>query len=118
MSRRLITATARFRMGVHSLGIDTGRRGRGRVPRAQRVCIGCNLQDREDEVHFAFLCPNYSRFRIELPEPLRGPALPLEHADFDDAVKACMNAGFEDPTAWSKWAQFCFLASVQRDLSD
>ena len=46
----------KLRTSSHNLRIETGRHGRVRVPRNERVCIHCNLQTIDDEYHFIIEC--------------------------------------------------------------
>ena len=58
--RHLIT---QIRVSAHKLRIETGRYGRNRVDRNQRLCQLCNTQEIEDESHFLFKCDTYSDIR-------------------------------------------------------
>jgi hypothetical protein len=57
-----IQAVAQFRMGVHWLGIETGRHVH--TIRSNRICLCCALHVREDEVHL-LLCPLYEAVRTK-----------------------------------------------------
>ena len=61
--RRLIT---QMRVSAHKLRIETGRYGRNRIERNQRVCQTCNSQEVEDEFHFLLKCDTYSDIRRRL----------------------------------------------------
>ena len=67
-NRRL---TSRFRTGCHGLRVDTGRWADGvhldRTDRLlDRLCLVCkSLVREEDEQHFVFYCPAYSRIRSQ-----------------------------------------------------
>ncbi|KAL4221122.1 hypothetical protein ACF0H5_019381 [Mactra antiquata] len=52
-----------IRLSSHSLRIQTGRYGSNRIPRNERLCIFCNLNDLEDEFHFVLSCPCFSDIR-------------------------------------------------------
>jgi hypothetical protein len=52
----------RFRMGCHGLPVDVGRRTG--VPRTQRVCPWCPLQEVGDERHPVFTCPALEHIRL------------------------------------------------------
>ena len=60
--RCLIT---RLRISAHSLRIHTGRFGVNRLPRHERLCLHCNLQDVEDVYHFVCICPKYRTIRLK-----------------------------------------------------
>ena len=53
----------KFRLGGHSLRVETDRWLRPKPPREQRICRHCSMQAVEDEQHFLFDCPFYSIFR-------------------------------------------------------
>ncbi len=53
----------KFRLGGHSLRVETDRWSRPKPPREQRVCRHCSMQAVEDEQHFLFDCPFYSIIR-------------------------------------------------------
>ena len=53
----------KFRLGAHSLRVETDRWLRPKPPREQRVCRHCSMQAVEDEQHFLFDCPFYSIIR-------------------------------------------------------
>ena len=63
---RDIMNIARFRMGSHSLFVESLRWGKCRVPRSQRVCRCCDLGVLEDELHFLLECPLYACHRADL----------------------------------------------------
>jgi len=54
----------KFRLGGHSLRVETDRWLRPKSPREQRVCRHCSMQAVEDEQHFVFDCPFYSIIRV------------------------------------------------------
>ena len=45
------------------LRIQTGRYSRNNIPRNERYCQLCNLNDLEDEHHFVCVCPIYNELR-------------------------------------------------------
>lgn len=51
----------RFRMGCHGLPKDVGRRTA--IPRMQRVCQKCDLNEIGDEQHLIFTCPAVQHVR-------------------------------------------------------
>lgn len=62
MPVRLRVPLSRIRLSSHSLRIETGRYGRARIERNQRICTLCTL-DVEDEYHFIITCPVYNDIR-------------------------------------------------------
>ena len=60
-SDRLIRQLASFRLSSHSLEIETGRRLN--IPKENRICKCCNLNQIESEYHFLLCCPTYSTIR-------------------------------------------------------
>ena len=61
--RRSLT---KFRIGAHSLTIETGRYSQARVPQNQRFC--CNNGDIENEEHFLLVCKSFEEYRNKLME--------------------------------------------------
>ena len=53
----------KIRMSSHKLRIETGRYGRNRIDRNERLCQICNCGDIEDEYHFIIICSKYSDIR-------------------------------------------------------
>ena len=47
----------RLRVSLHSLRIQTGRYGNDRLPRNERICVYCDLNDIDDELHLFLTCP-------------------------------------------------------------
>ena len=52
----------RLRISAHSLRIHTGRFGVNRLPRHERLCLHCNLQDVEDVYHCVCICSNDKKY--------------------------------------------------------
>ncbi len=63
--RQLIT---RWRMSSHPLFIETGRRKNPKIPRAERICMLCNVL--EDENHAIFHCKAHDFIRVSFVEYL------------------------------------------------
>lgn len=60
---------SKFRIGDHTLRIETGRHCRPRLPPEDRLCEQCNLNEKEDEVHLLCVCPLYSNLRSKFNLP-------------------------------------------------
>jgi hypothetical protein len=60
---RYVIALIRFRISSHNLRIETGRYTRPKVKVDQRVCIYCNSNETEDELHFLIRCSLFSKER-------------------------------------------------------
>lgn len=60
--RQIIT---KIRISAHKLRIETGRYGRNRLERNERLCLMCENSDNEveDEYHFIFICNRYRDIR-------------------------------------------------------
>ena len=57
-------ALAKIRLSSHSLAIETGRHNG--IPRENRKCTLCNINDIEDEYHFIIICPFFPRITKRL----------------------------------------------------
>jgi len=55
---------AKLRLSSHVLFIETGRHQN--IPRNERICKFCTLNEIEDEYHFVLICPLYDNFRNTL----------------------------------------------------
>ena len=64
VSRRKRSLLAQFRLGVLPLAIDTGRFKS--IPVKERVCVLCNMNAIEDEMHMLCTCTLYQPIRIEM----------------------------------------------------
>ena len=58
-------ALAQLRLASHGLHIETGRYGRNRLERNERLCHLCSDGDIEDEYHFVFICSIYKDLRVK-----------------------------------------------------
>ena len=68
LSRKTCSKIARFRTSSHNLRIETGRHERPIIPADERLCVKCNLNEVEDEVHALIDCPNNESMRQSLFE--------------------------------------------------
>ena len=63
-------ALSRLRLSSHGLAVETGRYNRNpRIPRANRLCLRCNMRMVEDEYHFLLVCPLYADIRRKYLAP-------------------------------------------------
>jgi len=65
-------AFTRLRLHSHDLAIETGRRLRPKTPRPLRLCVYCNANQIEDEIHFLISCPLYQNLRNTLNQFIPG----------------------------------------------
>lgn len=56
----------KIRLSSHNLHIETGRYGRNRLPRHERMCQICDENEIENEFHFMLKCSKYSQLRTRL----------------------------------------------------
>ena len=49
----------KFRISANPLNVQTGRFAKSRIPRNERLCKLCNMEEVEDEYHFVLICPKY-----------------------------------------------------------
>ena len=61
-NRKNRNVIAKLRLSSHKLFVETGRHRQ--IPRQDRKCILCNIDDVEDEYHFMLICPFYNNIRI------------------------------------------------------
>ena len=66
LSQRQKSKLANFRLGVLPLRIETDRYSRPPLPVQQRICLNCNLNEIESEIHFALYCTKYRQIRQTL----------------------------------------------------
>ena len=55
--------TVKLRISNYSLLVETKRYSRPKIPRENRICELCHLNEVEDETHLLFYCPQYTTFR-------------------------------------------------------
>jgi len=60
-NRKFKNAVAKLRLSSHKLFVETGRHRQ--IPRQDRKCILCNIDDVEDEYHVILICPFYNNIR-------------------------------------------------------
>ena len=63
---RVGKSITKFRLGSHSIKIETGRWNR--TPRENRLCDACGVL--EDEFHVVYTCTKIQRNDLQLPQPL------------------------------------------------
>ena len=68
--RRKRSLLAQFRMGILPIALETGRFINLAI--ADRLCVLCNLQAVEDDLHFLCVCSLYNDIRRDMFEN-RGP---------------------------------------------
>ena len=59
-------AVNKFRLGNHSLHIETGRHTTPKTPIHRRICPFCQSDEIEDERHILFSCSFYDEIRTEI----------------------------------------------------
>ena len=58
--------TAKLRLGMLHLRVETGRFSRPRLEPEERICLTCNNGQVEDESHFLLHCVTYQEYRQRL----------------------------------------------------
>ena len=59
----LITAIARYHMSSHDLNIERGRFNNPIIPKNQRICKRCELNELDDEIHLLLHCSAMNNVR-------------------------------------------------------
>jgi len=110
---KYICEVARFRMGSHSLNIETDRYGRGYIPRSARLCRCCESGEREDELHF-LTCPLYEHLRHDFNFRFSE----LDIFGEDDNMKCIVNGlAWSQPSLfWNRFASFLDKCMNARDV--
>jgi hypothetical protein len=103
-----VQIVAQFRMGSHWLNIL-----HHDVRRNQRLCKCCDLNAREDELHFT-VCSAYNDIRLQYADILRWEQEGLVD-DMDAAMKRSMTPPVDCRDVKGFWRQFTFCLSKCRD---
>ena len=90
---------SQLRLGILPLRIETGRYSN--IPEADRICLLCNGNHVENEVHFLFKCEFYNLERTQLETALGVPLINLT-----DIEK--FNLVFEHPFSLGKYVRSAF----------
>lgn len=101
----------KFRLGGHTLRIETDRWVHPKPPREQRVCRFCHTGAVEDEQHFLFDCPFYSIIRGQ-HFPLFGPS--SHHRD----IRLFFERNSGQLGLVARHIDMCFQARKQHTQSD
>ena len=104
--RRLMAKT---RLGCLPIRIETGRYSIPRVPENQRLCLVCDSNSIESEVHYLFSCSAYSYDRDEWYSKMTLPN-DFESITTDNKLKIVLN----DPVNVKLTAKFIVKAYYQR----
>merc|ERR1712082_16415 len=60
---KLRKTLTKYRIGDHSLAIETGRHRQTWIPREDRICTSCPQGEVETELHFLLHCDKYKEIR-------------------------------------------------------
>jgi hypothetical protein len=100
---RYLSALCRFRLRSHNLAIEVGRHRS--IPRERRLCVYCDSDLIEDEVHFLLFCSYY--------DELRRPLIPyICDLNTNDAFAFLLNSTV--PTIIRLVAKFIYQAFLKR----
>jgi hypothetical protein len=115
LSRVHRRAMAQFRCGVAPLRIETDRYSRQRyIPEKERICLQCDLNEVESELHVITRCPVYSDIRICLYD--YAETISENFITLSDIEKFIFI--FSAPGMVKKTAKTCFeVLQKRRDLS-
>jgi len=59
-------ALTRLRVSSHKLNVELGRHSRPPVPRTERICNFCDVNEIDDEIHFMIKCKFHDEARSSL----------------------------------------------------
>jgi hypothetical protein len=96
---------AKLRLSSHKLNIELGRYNN--IPRNERKCILCNLNDIEDEFHFVLKCPVYA--------DLRRQYIPKYYYTQTSVMKYILLMQTSNKTLLKKLAMYCDKSFKLRD---
>ena len=88
---KLRRCISKFRLSSHKLAIETGRHFKPKIPREKRLCVYCNLNRIEDEVHLMVECPFYLTERVHFLVKV----LSIQRCIFDDIDIHCSKDVFK-----------------------
>jgi len=92
LNRKMYCQIARFRTSSHSLRIETGRHENPIIPAEERLCLKCDMNDVEDEMHCLVVCPSNSIHRVVLFNTATEYIENFERLDNENRFKTIMNA--------------------------
>ena len=98
-------ALCKFRVSNHNLCVESGRAEN--IPRAQRLCFMCNLNQVETEFHFCLVCPAYRHLRTKF--------LPTYCWELPSVVKFSRLLKSNHPNILIGLSKFIFYAFKQRE---
>lgn len=111
-----VWSLARMRCGSHSLGVETGRWGPGRIDRQERICKKCVMGVLDDEMHVLLECPamEYARWQYQSLFAMFGHDAELSCLQPSDAeMREFMN---QSTPALASYVHWC--SEFRESLSD
>ncbi len=109
------TNLTRLRISAHPLRIETGRyeRENGKIlPEPSRICLCCNLNAVENELHMVTKCPLYTHLRTPMLKKLELSGLPDKHI-----FNALMSANTKEiATEFSRFVTECFNLRLSKSI--
>lgn len=91
LPKKTYKSISRFRTSSHNLKIETGRHETPKIPLNERICIKCNANEIEDEIHCLLVCSSNIESRIKLLDKASVYIKNLNELHYTEQFKAIMS---------------------------